>query len=138
MFADGDEFQRNVKSGKSLGIAYTDGVIDAIVAFRELKRLKNEKNNLKKTNVQKRQEYFPIKQCKPFGNVKILKVPLDELPHCDCDKTEAKPCGPSSNCVNVALKYECKFFMNFYAKFFGFFNVYLVSVFVIFIIKNIK
>jgi histone-lysine N-methyltransferase NSD2 len=109
VFADGDEFQRNISAGKSLGVAYTNGVIDAIVAFRELKRLKTKHYTVTKTSVQKRQEYIPIRQCKPVGNVRVVRVPLSEQPHCDCAKSEANPCALASSCVNVALKYECKY-----------------------------
>lgn len=110
LFAKGDEFVKNAQKGKTLDVSYTDGVIDAIVAFREITRLKNERySKLKGEKKQKRQEFSYLKSNKPVGKVKIFKLPLDELSQCACDPKSAKPCA-TTECLNVALKYECTFF----------------------------
>lgn len=108
-FAVGDEFQKSAnKLGKSLGAAYTEGVIDAMVGFREIRRLKSLKYAHSKSSSQPsvKQAFSFIKQNRPIGNVKILRPPLSELPVCDCGHTSEDPCG-SEDCVNIALRYEC-------------------------------
>lgn len=108
LFAVGDEMQRGNTSGKSLGAAYNDGVIDAIVGFREIRRLKSLKYAKSKNGSAKnvKQPFVYIKSNRPVGNVKINRIPASELPYCDCDQKSADPCG-SNDCLNVALKYEC-------------------------------
>ena len=48
-----------------------------------------------------------IRTNKPYGNVKVYKVPISELLCCNCDPKSAKPCS-TNDCVNRALKYECE------------------------------
>lgn len=107
LFAHGDEFQRQ-NSGKSLGAAYTNGVIDAIVAFREIIKMKKAKQAKLKNGSSKNAKYsfIFIKTCRPVGNVRINRVNLSDLAQCDCDVKSASPCGTGS-CINKALKYEC-------------------------------
>lgn len=101
-FVIGDQFTKGSDSNK-LGVAYTDGVIDAIVGFRELRRLKLKRSTkYKKETV--RQEFSLIKTNRPVGNVKMPKINLNDIPQCEC-KPESQ-CG-GDDCVNKALHYEC-------------------------------
>lgn len=43
----------------------------------------------------------------PMPGVEIRRVLLDEIPRCQCDPNVDSPCGPSSECLNRALMYEC-------------------------------
>ena len=103
-----EQFYFILFTGSSLTKAYLNGVIDAIVGFREIQRLKSLKYAQFKDQSNKivQQSFVYIKSNKPVGNVKINRIPLSELPICDCDQKSADPCGDDS-CVNRALKYEC-------------------------------
>ena len=69
-------------------------------------------SNDKQNNLSRAMKNFTyIRTNKPFGNVKVNKVPISELPCCSCDPKSPKPCS-TNDCVNRALKYECKNLIN--------------------------
>ncbi|VDQ00649.1 unnamed protein product [Trichobilharzia regenti] len=44
----------------------------------------------------------------PIGSVRVYRLTdSSEAPLCDCPKDSEDPCGPSSNCINRELHYEC-------------------------------
>ncbi|CAH8874495.1 unnamed protein product [Trichobilharzia szidati] len=52
--------------------------------------------------------YKPIKVNWPIGSVRVYRLTdSSEAPRCDCIKDSEDPCGPSSNCINRELHYEC-------------------------------
>lgn len=101
-FALGDQFTAGCGSNK-LGVAYKDGVIDAIVGFREIRRIKLERSS-KFAKETIRQTFSFIKVNRPFGNVRMPKILLDDIPQCEC-KPESL-CS-TEDCVNKVLHYEC-------------------------------
>jgi len=108
-FADGDDIHGSVNNRKSLDVMYKRGIEEAKVAFKHIEIVKAER--LTKTtgrNAMKNAKcnFHFIKTNKPYGNATIYKVPLAELPRCDCDPKSANPCG-TDDCMNRVLKYEC-------------------------------
>ncbi|TPP67219.1 Histone-lysine N-methyltransferase [Fasciola gigantica] len=53
--------------------------------------------------------YKPIKVNWPLGSVRIYRLTdPSEAPRCECvPHADIEPCGPSSNCINRELHYEC-------------------------------
>ncbi|XP_018652068.1 putative set domain protein [Schistosoma mansoni] len=52
--------------------------------------------------------YKPIKVNWPLGSVRIYRLTdPSEAPRCECKPNSEDPCGPSSNCINRELHYEC-------------------------------
>ena len=103
-FAEGDEGHKSSRSQKTLEVAFNKSVKQAKIAFKEVERLKASrfaKNTTNKFN------FTFIKTNKPYGNVVINRIPLSELPKCECDIKCATPCSSDSDCLNRMLKYEC-------------------------------
>ncbi len=108
-FVDGDDIMGSVNNRKSLDVMYKKGIEEAKVAFKEIEILKAER--LTKTTGREAMKnakgnFHFIKTNKPYGNATIYKVPLADLPRCDCDPKSANPCG-TDDCMNRVLKYEC-------------------------------
>ncbi len=103
-FAEGDECHKSSNNHKSLELAFKKGVRIAKAAFKEVARLKASR--APKTPVNKYNFAF-IKTNRPYGNVSVPRIPLAELPKCDCDITHPAPCSSDSRCMNRMLKYEC-------------------------------
>ncbi len=103
-FAEGDECHKSSSGHKSLELAFKQGVRVAKAAFKEVARLKA--NRAPKPTVNKFNFTF-IKTNRPFGNVSVPRIPLAELPKCDCDTKHPAPCSSDSRCMNRMLKYEC-------------------------------
>ncbi|CAH8562745.1 unnamed protein product [Schistosoma intercalatum] len=52
--------------------------------------------------------YKPIKVNWPLGSVRVYRLTdSSEAPRCECKPNSEDPCGPSSNCINRELHYEC-------------------------------
>uniref|UniRef100_A0A183AMX3 Histone-lysine N-methyltransferase n=1 Tax=Echinostoma caproni TaxID=27848 RepID=A0A183AMX3_9TREM len=53
--------------------------------------------------------YKPIKVNWPLGSVRVYRLTdPSEAPRCECQpNSDTEPCGPSSNCINRELHYEC-------------------------------
>ncbi|CAH8564032.1 unnamed protein product [Schistosoma intercalatum] len=44
----------------------------------------------------------------PLGSVRVYRLTdSSEAPRCECKPNSEDPCGPSSNCINRELHYEC-------------------------------
>jgi hypothetical protein len=111
VFAEGDAAAHTPISGK-LNAAHKRGVDEAVVAFKAVQRLKAERaptkvHSSKQSTLSAALSTFQyIRGNKPVGNAKIYRLPVNELPCCECDPKSAKPCG-TNDCLNRALKYEC-------------------------------
>lgn len=108
-FAEGDECSRYRSTQKGLALAFKKGVNCAKVTFQHVQKLKMEK--FQKTSGRDalkcaKYNFQYIKTSKPVGNVVIHKVPLSDLPRCECDSKTQNPCG-TDDCLNRMLKYEC-------------------------------
>lgn len=103
VFSEGDEAQRSTTL-KILDDAYKSAMKDAHQAFKHIEGIKS-KRLMAKSGSGKYNFQF-IKTNRRVGNVQMNRVPLDELPRCECDSNSANPCsGP--DCLNMALRYEC-------------------------------
>ena len=116
LFAQGDECQKNISANqRSLGLSYKNGVIDAIVAFKEVQRLKMlryGKAASRDCTKNAKSNFQYIKTLRPVGNVFIPRVALGDLPRCDCEQKSLNPCG-TEECMNKVLKYECVNWINY-------------------------
>lgn len=111
-FAEGDECHRsqNSQNSKALVASFKRGVNLAKLAFKEAKKLKSAraiKNNPQNGQRMTKYNFQLIKTSRPVGNVVQSRIPLSELPRCECDPKSPTPCGPNENCLNRMLKYEC-------------------------------
>jgi len=43
----------------------------------------------------------------PIGSVEIRRVPMEEIPQCNCKADDSEPCGLESGCINRSMMYEC-------------------------------
>lgn len=113
-FHENDDSQKtgSVK-GKSLVVAYQQGVNHAIEAFKEIKKIKLERLarilergdiSLKKISL----NFQFIRTNKAVGNVIVYKNAESESHICNCDSKKPNPCG-TEDCMNRILKYECIF-----------------------------
>jgi hypothetical protein len=108
-FAEGDECSRNRGNQKGLALAFEKGVQYAKVTFKHIQKLKFEKTTKitgKEAMRNAKHNFQFIKTNKPVGNVIVHKLPLSDLPICDCDPKLQNPCG-TDDCLNRILKYEC-------------------------------
>ena len=110
-FAEGDELTLSSTTiGPALLLAYKRGVRQAIIAFKEVQRLKmlhwEKTNDTKDAFKMVMSKFIYLRTNRPVGNATINKLPLDDLPICDCDPRSANPCG-TDDCMNRMLKYEC-------------------------------
>ena len=108
-FAEGDECSKHRGNQKGLALSFEKGVLHAKVTFKHIQKLKMEKTTkITGRDAMRNAKYnFQfIKTSKPVGNVIVHKLPLSELPICDCDPKSQNPCG-TDDCVNRILKYEC-------------------------------
>jgi hypothetical protein len=109
-FSEDDECHGTISNKKSLAVSFKRGVEIAHVAFKEIQRLKNErlaKISGKSALKSAKDNFQYIKTNKAVGNVLVYRLPVKELPRCDCDPKSANPCG-SDSCMNRMLKYECR------------------------------
>ena len=108
-FAEGDECSKNRGNQKGLDLSFERGVLCAKVTFKHIQKLMIEKKvnmSARDTMRNAKANFQFIKTSKPVGNVIVHKLPLSELPICDCDPKSQNPCG-TDDCVNRILKYEC-------------------------------
>lgn len=105
-FAEDDECTRSSsKNSRGLIAAFQRGVQHAKIAFKHIHKQKLDRLGKDSQRLAKSDFTF-IKTNKPVGNVQIHKVPLGDLPCCECDPKSERPCS-SDDCINRALKYEC-------------------------------
>ena len=112
-FCDGDENHKTSQGGsaggssRSLEVVFNKGVEEAKLAFKEIERLKMSR--VSKTAGTNKFNFTFIKTNKPVGNVMLTRVPLADLPKCECSaKSEnGAPCSNDDTCLNRMLKYEC-------------------------------
>jgi hypothetical protein len=108
-FAEDDECIRYRSNQRGLALSFEKGVQYAKVTFKHVQKLKMErtpKTSRRDALRCAKYNFQFIKTCKPVGNVIIHKVPLSDLPRCDCDPKSQNPCG-TDDCLNRILKYEC-------------------------------
>lgn len=108
-FAEDDECIRYRGAQKGLAVSFQKGVQHAKVVFQHVQKLKFDRFN--KTSGRDalkcaKYNFQFIKTSKPVGNFIPHRVPLSELPRCDCDSKAQNPCG-TDDCLNRMLKYEC-------------------------------
>ena len=90
--------------GNTLERAFARACRQAKHAHKEVERLRAAR--APKTPINK-YNFQMIKTNRPYGNVQISKVQLQDVPKCDCSPNEVAPCGSDSSCMNRMLKYEC-------------------------------
>ena len=95
-------------SGNALLIRqFNSSITEVTAAYDEWVRFKETQSGTQRAKVYNKPVPFKfIRSNIPVGNVEIPKVPLLDLPKCDCKADEDNPCS-TSECVNVLTLIEC-------------------------------
>ncbi|ESN96186.1 hypothetical protein HELRODRAFT_107348, partial [Helobdella robusta] len=104
-FQEGDKKGAKRGSSKSFVEVFSKALDEADVAARIYYDERNKKDL--KVYDKKPGPYKHVKSNVPIGKVEIFKVPLTEIPRCQCSPEMPSPCGPDSDCINRLMMYEC-------------------------------
>ncbi|KAJ8934033.1 hypothetical protein NQ318_014204, partial [Aromia moschata] len=74
--------------------------VEEAVAAHKLKREFKQSQEAESLTSLKPPPYIRIKVNKPVGNVRQLDLDLSSTTACECDPSQAHPCGPDSDCLN--------------------------------------
>ncbi|CAG0920036.1 unnamed protein product [Notodromas monacha] len=94
--------------GQTKDQQFKDAINEAKLAYDS--RLEADKIQLEEAVAKPRTKpppYVKIKGNKPFGRVKAVDFNVSNCQTCNCDPSSEDPCGPTSNCLNRHVLYEC-------------------------------
>ncbi|XP_060071280.1 histone-lysine N-methyltransferase NSD2-like [Ylistrum balloti] len=107
-FQEGDKGSRESSLGKHLAKVFSNGVKEAMEAYKLWKKAKENKEQIEQQKSDRKPApYKFIKTNIPLGNVQIYKADLSEIPRCECRTDQENPCSSETDCLNRMLMYEC-------------------------------
>lgn len=107
LYQEGDKGSK-IASSKTLEKQFGKALKEAAEAFTELCTQKAKKETTRtQKGILKPSPYVKIETNRPVGNVRLNKIDLSSVNHCDCSPNSTSPCGDDSKCINRMLMFEC-------------------------------